>query len=217
MIRSSGLRSDGQLRQSLEEWRERALTLCNFQSVEDTQQIILAAASIERARFALNHEKFIFFKHLCTPGHELRQKFDELCDNWVRTAGCPMMASQKAQMAVVCFLVEEHAKKQFKHVIGSIRRVSQEFFLGLEVLIRSQHVQEAGDGVNGCWYNNLLQPMINKLFSYTPDAPFVPRSEEFNRKQLDHFFGQVLSDHQKQGFESCKPNDLISDFSPHSN
>jgi hypothetical protein len=208
-IRASGLRSDGQLLKDLKLWRDEALKLCEFKSVEETQQIILAAASIERARKALSHEKLVFFKHICTPDHELRQKFDALCVDWETNAGCPMMASQKAQMAVVCFLVEENAKTQFKAAVESIQRVSSEFFKDLTVVIRKLFEQESGQG---CWYSKIMEPLLDQLRRYQPDAQFVPQSEEFNRKQIESFFSKVLDCHQRQCLESCNLNELITEF-----
>jgi hypothetical protein len=210
-IRASGLRSDGQLPKDLKPWRDEALKLCEFKSIEDTQQIILAAASIERARNALTQENLKFFKHICTPDHELRQKFDELCGEWENSAGCHMMASQKAQMAVFCFLVEENAKAQFRAAVSDIRRVSQEFFKDLTVIIRELYCQEEGQG---CWYSNVMEPLLKQLERYHPDAQHVPQSEEFNRKQIGSFFGKVLDFHQRQCLESCNLNELIIDFSP---
>jgi hypothetical protein len=209
-IRVSGLRSDGQLLKDMKSWRDKALELCEFNGVEDTQQIVMAAASIERAKNALStRESFAFFKHICTKDHELRQKFDSLCDGWEGRAGCPMLASQKAQMAVVCFIIEENANAKFKAAVARINRTSLEFFNHLTVIIRERFLQEEGQG---CWYRSVMEPVLAKSRRFQPDEPFVPMSEEFTHRQLGLFFGNVAECHQKQCANSCNLNELISEF-----
>jgi hypothetical protein len=218
-IRVSELRSDGQLFKDMEALRDQALTLCKFNCVEDTQQIVMAAASIERAKNALLYlESFAFLKHMCTKDHELRQKFDSLCAGWEIRAGCSMLASQKAQMAVVCFIIEENAKRKFKEAVARINRVSTEFFTHLTVTIRERFEQEEGQG---SWYRSAMEPVLAKLRAYQPDAHNVPKSEEFTHRQLGLFFAHVAECHQRECANSCNLNELIIQFiapdSPDSN
>ena len=209
-IRASGLRSDGQLLADMKVLRDGALELCKFKAVEDTQQIVMAAASIERAKNALlTHVNFAFFKHICNKDHELRQKFDSLCDGWEKRAGCRMLASQKAQMAVVCFIIEENAKAQFKAAVAAINMVSTQFFNGLTVFIRSRF--EQGGVQDFFWYRTVMEPVLDKLRHYQPDEP-VPRSEEFTHRQLGLFFSNVMDLHQRGCQNFCNLNELISEF-----
>jgi hypothetical protein len=208
-IRVSGLRFDGKLFKDMKSWRDKALELCQFNGVEDTQQIVMVAASIERAKIALTRNNFAFFKHICTKDHELRRKFDSLCDGWEKRAGCRMLASQKAQMAVVCFIIEENAKAKFKEAVASINKVNLEFFNNLKVIIRGRYEQERGQG---CWYRSAMEPVLEKLRRYHPDAQFVPKSEKFAHEQLGHFFVNVMDCHQRQCANFCNLNELISEF-----
>ena len=210
-IRASGLRSDGHLRLEMKPWLDQALKACKCQRLEDTQQIILASASLEKAKDALKDPKLQFLKDLCTPGHALRLKFDSLCDEWGETK--PMMASQKAQMAVVCFLTEEHVKNQFKAVIKEIRDVTNDFFKGLGLLIHPDYLrQESGVG----WFTHHIQPLIGDENGYIPSyvqgSASNGRGDEYLRSKLDDFFRQQLDHHEMQGPIMCQLKELINTF-----
>jgi hypothetical protein len=205
-IRASGLRHDGYLHLNLQPWKQRALTLCQVESVRDTQQIRMSAASIERARKALNHDKLQFLKQLCTQGHELRRRFDTLCEEWESKAKCPMLPSQKAQMAVVCFLTELNAQNQFQAAIKDIEEVSEAFFEGTKRLM-----QRNMDVGQGCWYTHQVYPYIQKMLNY-PTSSSVSTMPAVLRGELDKLFAKLQPLHEEQALNACKMEELIINF-----
>jgi hypothetical protein len=213
-IRASGLRSDGHLRLEMKPWLDQAMEACNCQRVEDTQQIILASASLERAKDAMKQPNLKFLKDLCTPGHALRLKFDSLCDEWEeKNENKPMMVSQKAQMAVVCFLTEQHVKKQFKSVIKEIRDVADDFFKGLGLMIHPDFLrQHSGVG----WFTHHIQPIIGDetgyIIKYVQSSVSNRRGDEFLQSKLDIFFRNQLEHHEIQGPVMCRLKELINKF-----